>query len=483
MCDVFETLHGYTIGKLIGKGQYGPVHVVIKEKKQFAMKKISLIRELAGTGMNQTTLALNELSALKTINNHPFIVRYVELFQDKSLQPCIVMELCGDNFKKLITTTSENRCSFSEQQIRQWIVQLALALCHVHGKLIMHRELKPNNVFLTDKGAAKLGDFSLVKMLSPDASIAVTKGRNQENYRAPEMWQGHPYHCNADVWALGCFMYELMTLKPPFSTAQGGGGHATLMQKVVKAEYEPIPPNRYSASLVEVMKTMLDPNPETRPCSLEVLYLPDLIDCVGDVCQEYSLENPASAGIDCYEAEKEDTGDDEFLPVECDEKGRFPLVKWATANPQSQSRLIWQTMVSGEGGTLQFPPLILPKHLSGLTILLRFVRRDALAQGGASQETADVNAAIPFVPKKDMRFWVQLREACDEVTPILKFKICVKIPLKNGGMHQYQKGDLRMSVSKKLQILHCQQIFPWERFDQGQPPTAEVQIQADDDAY
>jgi len=84
----------------------------------------------------------------------------------------------------------------------------------MHKIKIMHRDLKSANIFLSNDTIAKLGDMNVSKVTN-------TKGLNYTQtgtpyYASPEVWRDEPYDNKSDVWSLGCVLYEMITLKPPF---------------------------------------------------------------------------------------------------------------------------------------------------------------------------------------------------------------------------------------------------------------------------
>lgn len=99
------------------------------------------------------------------------------------------------------------------------IVRLARVLSYVHGQGIVHRDLKPENVFLGHDGRLTLLDFGLATRLrgrGPDGEGAVTTVATTVEYAAPEVLRGERIDARADVYALGCMFYELVTGARPF---------------------------------------------------------------------------------------------------------------------------------------------------------------------------------------------------------------------------------------------------------------------------
>ena len=110
---------------------------------------------------------------------------------------------------------------------------MCLGLKYIHDRHMLHRDLKPHNVFLTRHNAVKLGDFGIAKELSSPAEFTRSvrvflslllrclwcfeKVVGTPCYLSPEVVDGKPYNYKSDVWGLGCILYELLTLKRAFS--------------------------------------------------------------------------------------------------------------------------------------------------------------------------------------------------------------------------------------------------------------------------
>ena len=125
---------------------------------------------------------------------------------------------------------------FSEGVILNWFLQTCMALMYIHQKKILHRDIKTQNIFLTSNGTIKLGDFGISKILENSITQAKTTV-GTPYYLSPEACQNQNYNSKSDVWALGCVLYELCTLKHAFDASNLLG----LVYKIVKGTYEPIP--------------------------------------------------------------------------------------------------------------------------------------------------------------------------------------------------------------------------------------------------
>lgn len=128
----------------------------------------------------------------------------------------------------------------------------------LHDIRIMHRDLKSANVFLNKDGSAKLGDMNVSKLLDHNGLNYTQTGTPY--YASPEVWRDEPYGVKSDLWSLGCVLYEMITLKPPFRA----NGMEGLYKKIIKGSFAPIP-EQYSKDLDFVVRQMLTVNPSERP--------------------------------------------------------------------------------------------------------------------------------------------------------------------------------------------------------------------------
>jgi NIMA (never in mitosis gene a)-related kinase len=102
---------------------------------------------------------------------------------------------------------------WSEEQIWFIFIQTIKGLYLLHSKSIMHRDIKCANIFLTKDNRAKLGDLNVSKVMKTDFSKTQT---GTPYYASPEIWREKPYDKKSDIWSVGCILYEMITLKPPF---------------------------------------------------------------------------------------------------------------------------------------------------------------------------------------------------------------------------------------------------------------------------
>ena len=155
----------------------------------------------------------------------------------------------------------------------------ALSYCHRDLKLL-HRDLKPANIFLSASGQVKVGDFGISRFLSASEALAHTQC-GTPLYMSPEMARGQSYSRAADAWAVGCIMYEMMTLTAPWIGQLGAraaeGGVPGLMRRISRDALQTAGLHRhYSNSLVALLSALCAREPQNRPNLASVLDWPIL---------------------------------------------------------------------------------------------------------------------------------------------------------------------------------------------------------------
>ncbi|NWW65698.1 NEK3 kinase, partial [Ifrita kowaldi] len=251
-------MEGYNVLKVLGEGSFGRallVHHRISDQK-YVMKEIRLPMSSSGVENSRKEAVL--LAKMK----HPNVVAFKESFEDGHLY--IVMEYCdnGDLMQKI---KHQGGNFFPEDTILHWFVQMCLAVKHIHDKRVLHRDIKSKNVFLTQSGKVKLGDFGSARLLAHPMSYACTYV-GTPYYVPPEIWESLPYNNKSDIWSLGCILYELCTLKHPFQA----NSWKHLILKICKGSYDPLP-SHYSYELHYLIKQMFKRNPQNRPSASTIL--------------------------------------------------------------------------------------------------------------------------------------------------------------------------------------------------------------------
>ncbi|XP_042198757.1 serine/threonine-protein kinase Nek1 isoform X3 [Callorhinchus milii] len=249
----------------IGEGSFG-IAILVKAKeggKQYVIKEINILR-MSNKEREESRREVAVLANMK----HPNIVQYRESFEESGCL-YIVMDYCegGDLFKRINT---QKGVLFSEDQIMDWFVQICMALKHVHDRKILHRDIKSQNIFLTKDGTVQLGDFGIARVLNSTVELARTC-IGTPYYLSPEICENKPYNNKSDIWALGCVLYEMCTLKHAFEA----GNMKNLVLKIIRGSYPPVSLH-YSYDLRSLISWLFKRNPRDRPSVNSLLQKPFL---------------------------------------------------------------------------------------------------------------------------------------------------------------------------------------------------------------
>jgi len=213
---------------------------------------------------------VNEVSVLKDLR-HPNILRYYDRIFDKQSQKIfLITEYCeGGDFSKLLKRLKRDREYLPEEKIWKYFMQFILALHEVHRNKLLHRNIQPTNILLDAYDNLKLGDFGFMKINKETDAKYSEKENNY--YMAPELFEGISYSSKSEVWACGCFLYELCALTPPFVTMN----NISLALKIKNGKFDRIP-SRYSDELQRVIQWILTRSLQERPSVDDILNIPQI---------------------------------------------------------------------------------------------------------------------------------------------------------------------------------------------------------------
>jgi len=249
----------------LGEGAYSTVFKVkrIIDNQIYALKKVKLLN----LSEKEKENSLNEVRILASVKSN-FVVSYKEAFFDeKDNTLCIVMEFAdrGDLYQQIVAHKKTAKF-FEESDIWRIFIQLVKGLKALHDLKILHRDMKSANVFLFSNGCAKLGDLNVSKVARRGLGYTQT---GTPYYASPEVWKDKPYDHKSDVWSLGCVLYEMITLRPPFRAKDMEG----LFNKVCKGQFSRIP-DRFSDDLFKIVQYLLQVNSIQRPSCEQILQHP-----------------------------------------------------------------------------------------------------------------------------------------------------------------------------------------------------------------
>ena len=263
----------YKILEMIGKGGFGSVYKVenMNDKKQFAMKMVKLEPEQIQyfkEYKSEMYKAINEIRIWKKFN-HPNIINYDNSFLIK--ENCyIVMELVeGLSLGEYISYLKDNNRKMDKELAIKIILQTVSGLRYMHKKAnVIFRDLNPNNIMLDYLFNVKLIDFGLTVEEGKTKKVSTVLNQSLQfvfegsvMYSSPEVMKNEIISYESDIWALGCIIYEIIKLKPPFS----GDNSLTVANNVCEGTYEKLKENEFeNIEIIRLVENCLVVNRKKR---------------------------------------------------------------------------------------------------------------------------------------------------------------------------------------------------------------------------
>jgi tetratricopeptide (TPR) repeat protein len=238
---------GYELLGELGRGGMG----VVYRARQVRLKRlVALKMVLAGShaGPEQLTRFRVEAEAVARLQ-HANIVQIHEVGEQDGL-PFFSMEyVAGDSLARRLKDGP-----LPQQEAARLTETLARAVQHAHQRGVVHRDLKPPNILLTEEGTPKITDFGLAKQLETEDGAQTRSGAvmGTPSYMAPEQAEGKTAQLGplVDVYALGAILYELLTGRPPFRGA-------TVMETLHQVMHDEVPPpSRYQPKIDRDLETI-----------------------------------------------------------------------------------------------------------------------------------------------------------------------------------------------------------------------------------
>ena len=193
---------------------------------------------------------------------HPNVITVFDSGADGG-ERFIVMELVeGPTLRELLDT--EGR--LAPERAGEIASRLASALEFAHGKGVIHRDVKPSNVLLPPDGGVKLADMGIARLLSPEALTATLSVRGTAAYISPEQVRGDRVDSRADLYSLGCVLFEMLTGRTPFEGDLAALSYAHTHTPAPRVRsIDPAVP----AAIDELVAAMLEKDPAQRPTTGE----------------------------------------------------------------------------------------------------------------------------------------------------------------------------------------------------------------------
>lgn len=249
----------------IGSGSFGDVFKVkcIEDDNFYAVKRAK--QKFAGRADRERKL--QEVQKHEQLPYHPNCVRFFAAWEEQLIL-YIQIELC----KYSLSQYADENHNIPESIVRNFLIDLLLAVEHLHDHNLVHLDIKPDNIFISKHNICKLGDFGLILDLSKSDTSDAIEG--DPRYIAPELMRG-VFTKAADIFSLGITILELAS---DLDLPRGGDTwHQLRNLEIPKAFTEGI-----SYQLFGVISQMMEPDPNTRPTVRDILN----IDTVDTVCKK-----------------------------------------------------------------------------------------------------------------------------------------------------------------------------------------------------
>src|ERR687893_76695 len=250
----------YRLGALLGAGGMGRVYRAFdaRLKREVALKALAEHYAQAPEFVERFKREVRSVASL----NHPNIIRVFDSGEDEAGSPYMAMELAaGGTLKDRIRSTGP----LPPREATRIVLQVADALGAAHEAGIVHRDVKPENVLLTEGGDVKVADFGIARATEATAMTHTSMILGTAPYLSPEQARGEPVGPSSDLYSLGVVLYESLTGRTPFGTGEHLNPLAIAMKHCNEPAPSPRAENRKVPEALELITlTLMRKRPEER---------------------------------------------------------------------------------------------------------------------------------------------------------------------------------------------------------------------------
>ncbi|NXQ83397.1 STK36 kinase, partial [Nyctibius grandis] len=269
----------YHVLEMIGEGSFGRVY---KGRRKHSAQVVAL-KFIPKMGRSEKELKnlQREIEIMRGLH-HPNIIQMLDSFETDKEVVVVTDYAEGELFQIL-----EDDGSLPEDQVQTIAAQLVSALYYLHSHRILHRDMKPQNILLGKDGVVKLCDFGFARAMSIHTMV-LTSIKGTPLYMSPELVEERPYDHTADLWSVGCILYELFVGTPPFYTS-------SIFQLVSLIVKDPVKwPTAISPVFKSFLQGLLMKDPRQRLSWPELLSHPFIAGRVTviDDTEEHGISNP-----------------------------------------------------------------------------------------------------------------------------------------------------------------------------------------------
>jgi len=242
----------YKVVAQLGEGAFGITLLVTdRASNQKYVAKIMDLSQMMPKDKQQIKKEVDGIGQCDHVN----VLRHIETYANET-HLVVVTEYAdgGDLSREIISRDSLHlNQPFTSAEIADIFAQICLGLEHIHSEGVLHRGIKPANIFFTRSGV-KIGDFGFSKHHEETMSNVVGHTLSSTPYYlAPEMWRGEEYSKKADAWSAGVLLFEMMMLERPFT----GDSMKQLSDAVCKGTIPAIPAGDFDDELAQALDDQL----------------------------------------------------------------------------------------------------------------------------------------------------------------------------------------------------------------------------------
>ncbi|KAI1384687.1 Pkinase-domain-containing protein [Hypoxylon trugodes] len=293
-----QAINQYTIREEIGRGSYGAVHLATDQfGNEYALKEFSKLRlrkraqsnilrrpegrphslgpgrglwsahkkQLSHHQIEEAKDALylirEEIAIMKKLN-HPNLVQLIEVLDDPENDSLyMVLEMCKKGVVMKVGL-DEQADPYDDERCRYWFRDLILGIEYLHAQGVVHRDIKPDNLLLTEDDVLKIVDFGVSEMFEKPDAMMTSKSAGSPAFLPPELCQARHGDVSgkaADVWSMGVSLYCLKYGRLPFRR-----DNVLEMYEAIRTEELRIPVENEDKNFVDLITRILDKNEETR---------------------------------------------------------------------------------------------------------------------------------------------------------------------------------------------------------------------------
>jgi mitogen-activated protein kinase kinase kinase len=268
-------------GALIGQGSFGSVYLALHAVtgELLAVKQVEAPSPGSSSANDARKKSMidalkREISLLRDLQ-HPNIVQYLGASSSADHLNIFLEYVPGGSVQTMLSSYGALR----EPLVRNFVRQIVTGLAYLHGREIIHRDIKGANILVDNKGGIKISDFGISKKI--EASNLLNGAGNNKNrpslqgsvfWMAPEVVKQTSYTRKADIWSLGCLVVEMMTGTHPFPDCS----QLQAIFKIGGAKISPTIPEHASAEAQTFLKQAFEVEHTKRPSAEELLFSPFL---------------------------------------------------------------------------------------------------------------------------------------------------------------------------------------------------------------